>query len=247
MQIKITSALLSVLFLGLASACAGDAPPPYNGGPFDASIVIGEVTAAQILAIAPQSACNNANFPDECSTSEIAAGRLNEAFATYGLTTLGQKAAMIAYGAFESSGFAFNRNHYPGRPGQGTKTMFMFPQVYKFALSIPELKPQVITLSPGGVEATVTFDNYENIFSPDAQQKIRELVLPDQYTFRSAPWFLTAECAASVQGLNNGVQGWTDFMGTGCIYAPVPVEKDRTDLWCLAIKTLAPKGMQLPC
>ena len=244
MQFTITASfLLSTLLLGLTSAaCIGN--NVSRSGPFDASIPIGDITAAQVLAAAPETgSCNGGG---ECSNANVAAKALNDAFTAYKLTTLGQKAGMIAYMAFESGGFKWNTNQYPGRPGQGTKCMLMFAHLYNFAKSFPELQSAVAQNSPGGQLAEVNFSNADSMFSDSAKNAIRALVLGDLYTFKSAPWYLTSYSAATCDKnqLNNGYQGFVATMGAPCYY--VTVDAGRKASWCLAIKAIMPAGMTGP-
>jgi hypothetical protein len=81
--------------------------------------------------------------------------------------------------AFESADFTANINHFPGRPGQGTKAMLNFPFIYAYAMAQPELSAQVIQLS-GGAPLTVDMNNLDSV-STDTQMAIRALVLPDKF------------------------------------------------------------------
>lgn len=243
------------MLLGLTSAaCIGtSAPAPkptstlqdFTGGPFNAAFEIGDLTPAQIAAAAPETA-SCAGSGGECSTAEAAAKGLNDAFAAYGLKTLGQKAGMIGYMAFESVGFKWNTNQFPGRPGQGTKSMLMFAHLYNFAASFEELRPEVAKNSPGGQIAQVTWDNAEAMFSTEQKNAIRALVLPDNYTFKSAPWFLTSYPAATCDKslLNNGFGGFESTMGLPCY--GVTVDGERKARWCSTVKAIAPAGMDAP-
>ena len=230
MQIKLaTSLLFSAIFSALATAA-----PAYET--FQGDAKISDITAAQVLQFAP-------NCPD----SEAAASALNDAFRAYGLDTLGQIAGLTAYMAYESGDFVYDKNVFPGRPGQGTKCMLMFPHLYNFAISFPELKPQVLNLSPDGAKTTtgVTSSNYEELFDPDTENKIRELVVSgDKYTYKCAAWFVTsypgATCDKTV--LNSGLEGFKETMNT-CFYAAI--NDDRISKWCATAKALSP-GMPPP-
>lgn len=243
-----TSLLLSTMLLGLSSAaCIGNPNPvgSFGGGPFDASIEIGDITAAQVLAAAPETgSCGGSG--GECSSAEVSAKALNDAFSAYGLKTLGQKASMIAYMAFESGGFMYNTNQFPGRPGQGTKCMLMFAHLYNFAKSFPELQGAVAQNSPGGQIAEVNFGNADSMFSDSAKNAIRALVLPDKYTFKGAPWYLTSYPSATCDKnqLSKGYQGFVATMGAPCYY--VTVDDGRKARWCSAVKAIMPAGMGAP-
>lgn len=241
MQIKL---LVSFLLGALLSVLATAAPAAL---PFDSGVEIGEITAAQVSLLAPgTSQCTVSD--STCSTAQTAAIALNNAFLTYGLKTLGQKAGMIAYMAFESVDFAYNINVFPGRPGQGTKCMLMFPHLYNFALSFPELKPEVLKLSPPEAQTSgVTYNNYESLFpNIDTRNKIRELVLPDKYTFKCAPWVLTSYSGATCDKttLNSGLDGFVKTMEPPCF--SVDVTPERKARWCETVTVLVPSGMGPP-
>lgn len=81
------------------------------------------LTAATLIAIAPKTeSCAGADFPDECADASKAAAALSKAFKTYKITSKGEQAAIIAYELFESGDFKYKKNHFPGRPGQGTRS-----------------------------------------------------------------------------------------------------------------------------
>lgn len=242
MQIKVvTSLLFSAIFSGLATAVPANVP-------YQDCVEIGNITAAQVSQFAPgTSMCTESNT--ECSTAETAATALNDAFYAYSLTTLCQKAGLIAYMAYESADFAYNINIYPppGRSGQGTKCMLMFPHLYNFALSFPELKPQVLNLSPPEAQtAGVTFSNYESLFPDDTCNQIRELVLPDKYAFKCAAWFVTSylEVTCDKTTLNNGMDGFVQTMESPCF--GVDVTPDRQSKYCTTMMALLPSYMDSP-
>lgn len=241
MQIKlVASFLFSSIFCGLATAAPTSIP--FQGG-----TPIGAITAAQVLQFAPgTSSCTKSN--PMCSTAEDAAAALNDACSLYGITTLGQKAGLIAYMAYESADFIYNINISPGRAGQGTKCMFMFPHIWNFAYSFPELKSQVLSLSPPEAQtAGVSYSNYQSLFpNPDTQNQIRALVLQTNYTFKCAAWYLTSYSAATCDKtvLNSGLDGFIQTMGSPCFY--VDVTPDRTAEWCKVANALCPSGMGPP-
>lgn len=247
MQFTITTSLiLGWMLIGLTSAsCIPKTDTPFSGGPYDASMEIGDITPAQVLIAAPETASCSVSG-GQCSNANVAAKALNDAFATYGLKTLGQKAGMMAYMGFESVGFQWNTNQYPGRPGQGTKSMLMFAHLYNFAKSFPELHGPVAQHSPGGVLAEVNYSNADALFSNDAKNAIRALVLGDNYTFKGGPWYLTSYPSATCDKnqLNKGYQGFVATMGAPCYY--VTVDEGRKARWCSASKALAPAGMAAP-
>ncbi|PQE12806.1 hypothetical protein CJF30_00002686 [Rutstroemia sp. NJR-2017a BBW] len=94
----------------------------------------------QILQIVPaSSSCANAPVASECSTAAHAAPYLISAMLTYQIYTLPEMGALLSLIGYESGDFKYNINHYPGRPGQGTRNMQMPEFNLQYALSIPAL------------------------------------------------------------------------------------------------------------
>ena len=156
-------------------------------------------TAASIVQqIAPASAsCSGAPAGDECATASQAAPFLIQAMVDYKLYAPGQIAAVLSLIAFETGDLKYNKNHYPGRPGQGTRNMQMAEYNLAYALSIPDLAPKAQAIAPSGVAG----------LSDDKLNAILALVTPDQYSWGSAAWYLTTKCEASVV---SGLQAGTD-------------------------------------
>ena len=169
---------------------------------------------AQLISIAPTSgSCANPPAPGECATASEAVGPLISGFAKYGITTAAEQAALLSWMAFESDDFKYNKNHFPGVPGQGTRCMMSPTFVKEYASSIPALAPQVAaTTDPASVLA---------------------LVSSDQYSFASASWFLSTQCSQSVRSqLQTGSDaGWEGFI-TDCVQTTVT--DARTAYWTRA-------------
>lgn len=80
------------------------------------------VTEAQMLAIAPSSnSCADAPAAGECATASTAAKYFSQSLQTYKVTSKAEQAAIISLMAFESDEFKYNKNHFPGTPGQGSE------------------------------------------------------------------------------------------------------------------------------
>ena len=178
--------------------------------------------ADQILQIAPKSStCANAPAPDECATNVQAAPFLIAAMSKYSIYSVSEIAAVLSVIAFESGDFKYNTNHFPapGRPGQGTRAMFMPNYVLLYARSIPELADKL-----NAITTASTVDG----LSDDKLNAIRALVLPDEYTWGSAAWFLTTQCASIRSSLQTGSQaGYEAYMG--CL--GVTATDDRLAYW----------------
>ena len=109
--------LLTLLLPLTASAL----PASQARSPSAGTAAAAPITPAQLLAIMPQSStCAGAAHPDECRTAAQAAPFVTQSFSTYGVTTPGEQAALLGIMGFESEDFKYNKNYYPGNPGQGS-------------------------------------------------------------------------------------------------------------------------------
>ncbi|KAI5837007.1 hypothetical protein DFP73DRAFT_569564 [Morchella snyderi] len=230
-----------VLFASLVSLVAVNG---VTAATFSTNIKIGALTESQVLAIAPNSAdCSKASFPDECTNATVATEQLNIAFKAYKVWSLGPKAALASLIAFESGDFVYNFNHFPGRPGQGTKAMLMFKWIYKFALwsGFNEEVSDIV-----GKPAESVTEAETATFSNDTMNAIRALVLPVNLTFKAAPWYLVKQCKREhYEGLiTDGYEGFKNYIEL-CIEAG-DITEDRTAKWCTAVSALKPTDMDMP-
>ncbi|CUS12284.1 unnamed protein product [Tuber aestivum] len=230
------NALLLLAITALSSTLAVLAPCSFNS-----NRTIPEMSTQQLLAAAP-GICTTVT--KECHPAPEAVKEINTAFAHYGLTSLGQKAALLGAMTVESEDFIYNVNKFPGRPGQGTKAMLMFPHIYYYAFSQPALTAEVLRIS-GGVDRNVTFGNMNRTSAAD-QMAIRELVLPEKYTYAAAPWYLKNRCQASMTArlAEGGFEGFKEYVGA-CIWAG-NVTTERLGKWCSAVRALKPVEMRMP-
>ena len=82
------------------------------------------LTESQVTAIAPKSSsCDDAPAKGECATAKQAAKFTSQSFDTYKVTSKAEQAAILSLMAFESGDFKYNKNHFPGVAGQGSKQM----------------------------------------------------------------------------------------------------------------------------
>jgi hypothetical protein len=179
------------------------------------------LTAAQaILQIAPTSgSCSAAPAAGECATNEDAANALIPAMQKYGIYSPPEIAALLSLMAYETADFKYNINHFPGRPGQGTRNMQMSNYNLLYAQSIPELASSL---------SAITTSSSTNGLSDDQLNAIRALVLPDQYSFGSAAWFLTTQCPQTRTQLQAGGQaGYEAYLS--CV--GVSATSDRLAYW----------------
>lgn len=80
------------------------------------------LTESQITDIAPKSSsCDDAPAEGECATAKQAAKFASQSFDTYKVTSKGEQAAVLSLMAFETLDFKYNKNHFPGVAGQGSK------------------------------------------------------------------------------------------------------------------------------
>jgi len=179
----------------------------------------GDVTPQAVLAVAPNAA--SCAGEASCRTADQAAPLINQAFAKFGIDSKGEKAALLSLMAFETGGFVFDTNKFPGRPGQGTRNMMFFNFVLKYALETPEVAPKVAQIAPG-LSANVNTDGV----APDTMNAIRALVLRDDLSFASASWFLKTKCDGRFSSdLKSGTQASYESYLTGCIGTTVTPER----------------------
>jgi hypothetical protein len=213
MFIKSTTLLASAYAL-----CALAAPLPA-----EENCSNGVLTAENIVAVAPKTAsCNGADFPEECADATRAAAAINKSFDTYKITEVGEKAALTAYMLFESGEFKYSKNHFPGRPGQGTRMMAMPPYVKKYATSVAGAEA-VATAEATGGDAGLT--------------AILALVNgDDEKSFGAAAWFLTSSCTPKVRAglVAQTTEGWHAFL-TECVGTTVD---GRDDYWTATKKAM---------
>ncbi|KAJ7467086.1 hypothetical protein FB451DRAFT_404902 [Mycena latifolia] len=213
------SKAISVVSILLASHhLVGAAPFPQAG-----VLPAGDITPAELIQIGALADCSaETQFPSECRTAEQAAPFVNQAFRDFGIVTNGEKAALLSLMLFESGGFAFDINHSLNTPGQGTRNLMTFPFILQYALDTPSVAAQAQALAAGGTT------------SPDTQNAIRALVLPDPLSFASAMWFYKQSgdvkmgCTAT-PGMVAGLQlatlpGWEQYI-TNCVFTTVTAQR----------------------
>jgi len=194
-----TSILLVGAFAlgGLAAPCPTQ---PYTTPSTNNNAASGSITASQLTQIAPTTvSCDGAPFPEECADATTAATALNSSFEKYGITKAEEKAALIAYTLFESGEYKYSKNHYPGRPGQGTRMMAMPNFIAEYASAAAD--PSALASAAGNVDAILATVN------GDADK-----------SFGSAAWFYSNKCTDAVKtGVRDGSMiGWQNFM-TVCV------------------------------
>ena len=194
-----TSILLAGAFAlgGLAAPCPTQ---PYTAPSTNNNAASGSITASQLTQIAPTTvSCDGAPFPEECADATTAATALNSSFEKYGITKAEEKAALIAYTLFESGEYKYSKNHYPGRPGQGTRMMAMPNFIAEYASAAAD--PSALASAAGNVDAILATVN------GDADK-----------SFGSAAWFYSNKCTDAVKtGVRDGSMiGWQNFM-TVCV------------------------------
>lgn len=205
--------------LGIFALCAVSIP---QSGHDSQSIILSHEALVKIAK--ETDSCKGAKFPEECADATRAAKAINTAFERYGISSLGEKAALVAYMLFESGNFKYNRNHYPGIPGQGTRMMAMPSFVKSYAESVAGADAVAKAEAAGGdagLDAVLDLANCN-----------------DEKSFGSAAWFLSTQCTASVRsGLTTrGMDGWHDFL-TACVGTTVTTERDEG--WLATMQVMA--------
>ncbi|KAJ5279962.1 hypothetical protein N7478_005334 [Penicillium angulare] len=178
------------------------------------------ITEAQMVQIAPTAkSCDNPPAKGECATASQAAKSTSKSFDNYKVTSKAEQAAIISLMAFESDDFKYNKNHFPGTPGQGTRNMQSPAFNKKYAASIPALKDKIASVSNSPADLLDLLRNDET------------------YDFGSGAWFLTTQCSEDVRSaLQTGSEtGWQRYI-SDCV--GTSVTDDRKEYWERAIKAL---------
>ncbi|CAG8175959.1 unnamed protein product [Penicillium olsonii] len=177
------------------------------------------LTESQVTAIAPKSSsCDDAPAKGECATAKQAAKFTSQSFDTYKVTSKAEQAAILSLMAFESGDFKYNKNHFPGVAGQGTRNMQSPDFNKKYAASIPALKDKAASVS----DPADLLDLLRNDGATD---------------FGSGAWFLTTQCSKEVRSaLADGSEsGWQKYI-SDCV--GTSVDDDRKAYWERAVKAL---------
>lgn len=186
----------------------------YTAPAISSRATTGSVTADQLTQIAPETAsCSGAPFPEECADATAAATALNKSFDTYGISTAGEKAALIAYTLFESGNYKYSQNHYPGRPGQGTRMMAMPTFVSEYATAVVGADAVTTANAAGGDAGAVAVLALVNS--------------DDEKSFGSAAWFYSTQCSEDVKAgvAAETVDGWHNFL-TACVGTTLDATRD---------------------
>lgn len=154
----------------------------------------------------------------ECRTATQAAPFISKSFTDFGISTKAEQAAVLGIMAFESLELKFNTNQ-AGHLGQETRNMQSGAFNLKYAQAIPQLQAQLAVTGTADLNA------------------VRALVLPDEFSFGSAAWFLATQCSPEVrtQLQTGSVAGWAMYI-TSCVGTELG---PRQAYWQAAVNALA--------
>ncbi|KAI8319463.1 hypothetical protein GQ54DRAFT_299318 [Martensiomyces pterosporus] len=167
-----------------------------------------KVTLDQLNKALPLRAADNSctQFLDECVTNSKAVVAINNAIAKYGITRRGEAVAVISLIAFESGTWQYNTNHFPGRPGQGTRNMMMYNFIEEYAKLLHPTEA-----AAAGAKGSSDSDATKNA--------VRALVLNDDDSFGSGFWYLVNKASAYHNGASKLRDGnaddFKDYITTG--------------------------------
>lgn len=179
--------------------------------PADVAPIVPDLSAVILRADPATGSCDGAPEPSECATAAQAAPHIDAAMRRFCIHEAPVAAALVDLMLFETGAFKYNRNHFPGNPGQGTRNMQMVDFNLEYALDTPALEAQAVAIagSPDADAASL---------SDDKKNDILALVMPDEYSFASAAWFLVTKCPASIkQGLAGGDDAAYEAYLTSCV------------------------------
>ncbi|USW47615.1 hypothetical protein Slin15195_G009340 [Septoria linicola] len=178
------------------------------------------LTSTDLTTIAPNTAsCNDADFPEECATADVAAPNIAQSFRSFKIDSFGAQAALVAIIVFESGAFKYKINHYPGVAGQGTRNM-----------QSPTFNQQYADwIVANGEDPSITQDSV-SAASAQGPAQLLDLINTDKWSSSSAAWFITTQCDAShVRALADGSQASFESYLTGCV--GTTVTDDRIERW----------------
>ena len=217
------------------------------------------LTATTITHLDPlTSTCANPPAAGECRTAAQAAPYISISFTNFGITSFGEQAALLALMLYESAGFKYSRNHFPGVEGQGTRNMYVVSLnccKLKFILASHPVRPHIgenYANPPRGERQSPTYNReYATYLSTTCSNcgiatsalhaaeaqgpaAVLKLVNTDEWSFGSAAWFLATQCDAGVrEGLRQGTEeGWEAYL-VGCV--GTSASEERTEIWRRAV------------
>ncbi|KAJ2038323.1 hypothetical protein GGI03_005152 [Coemansia sp. RSA 2337] len=192
------------------------APTPTPAPPIKGLKLTQKQLNLAIPVRAASDSCASVGTPAECVTNDKALAAINSALVKYGITKRGEAVAVIALMAYESGNWQYNTNHFPGRPGQGTRAMLMFNFVESYAKALhPEEAAKALA---GGI-------------TDESMNSVRALVLNDNDSFGSGFWYLVTNAAAyhNTGKLRDGnLEDFKDYVLTG---VGAGWDSDRQTIW----------------
>ncbi|RHZ51867.1 uncharacterized protein CDV56_100690 [Aspergillus thermomutatus] len=204
-----------------------------------------KITAAQIETIAPKStSCANPPAPGECATSEQAAANIAKSFETYKVTSAAEQAAVVGLMAFESLDFEYNRNHFPGVPGQGS----MFCIYVLRGQVLWRMRADRVGIRIARNMQSPAFNAKYAASLPALADKLKDvsgdpagvldlLLANEEYDFGSGAWFLATQCSQDVRSeLQSGSEaGWQKYISS-CV--GTDANEERKAYWTRAVQAL---------
>jgi hypothetical protein len=129
----------------------------------------------------------NSIAPNENISCDNALPHIQSAIQQFGLTSPEAQAMYLSTMAFESGKLTYVRNHYPGRPGQGTYSMMMPNNLFLF------VKDNSNLFSGTQVAGLVT-GSYDDSNDSSKSALLNTLVDPE-YAFLPGAWWITKGAA----------------------------------------------------
>ncbi|KAJ2744328.1 hypothetical protein GGI20_003055 [Coemansia sp. BCRC 34301] len=184
---------------------ASSVPVPTPSSPVEVAYRLSQKQLdLAIPARAAADSCASVSTPGECVTNAKALVAINNALSKYRISKRSEVVAVIALMAYESGSWQYNTNHFPGRPGQGTRAMLMFNFIESYAKALhPDEAAKALA---GGM-------------TDEAKNAVRALVLNDDDSFGSGFWYLVNNAAAyheKADKLRDGnLDDFKDYVVTG--------------------------------
>lgn len=141
------------------------------------------VTLKMLNTVFKPCGVENAEFAKGQSIScARALPHINRALREYKLVKPAQVAFYLSIMAVESGNLTYNRNVWPGRAGQGTRSMMMPNNLYKFFTSSPRLEKNKRLRKLAKAPYNESDDK--------AKEKALKVMMKDKYTFLPGAWWI---------------------------------------------------------
>ncbi|KAI0233880.1 hypothetical protein L0F63_001560 [Massospora cicadina] len=142
------------------------------------------LTTAKLETAMPSCGRAKAGAEGENISCSRALPYIQRALNQYNLVTPEQMAFYISVISVETANLSYNRNHFPGRPGQGTRSMMMPDNLHVFFKSSPKILKDHPELTQIAEKSTKDMSNVD-------KEKLLNVLMQDEYSFLPGAWWIS--------------------------------------------------------